>query len=140
DPHALPFGMVFDANHDLWVAQHTLDKITVIDPRTGQTNESSIPTSSSFTQWVTLDSQGDIILAEQRTGALGILTTSLKPGFVENTEQGNTSLGVPLGFSYADVVGPAIAGGLISVAFFYSKSVIDMRNSTIQVKKNYRSQ
>jgi copper transport protein len=137
DQNGLPFGMAFDANHDLWLAQHTLDKIEVIDPRTGQTNEFSIPTSSSFTQWVTADSQGDIILAEQRANALGILTTSIKPGFVENTEQANTSLGVPLWFSYADVVGPAIAGGLISVAFFYSKSVIDIRNSTIRIKKNF---
>jgi copper transport protein len=137
DQNGLPFGMAFDANHDLWLAQHTLDKITVIDPRTGQTNEFSIPTSSSFTQWVTADSQGDIILAEQRANALGILTTSLKPGFVENTAQTNVSLGVPLGFSYADVVGPVIAGGLVTVAFFYSKSVIDIRNSTRQVKKSF---
>ncbi|MGB6463983.1 MAG: copper resistance protein CopC [Nitrosotalea sp.] len=137
DQNGLPFGMTFDANHDLWLAQHTLDKIAVIDPRTGQTNEFSIPTSSSFTQWVAADSQGDIILAEERAGALGILTTSLKPGFVENTAPTNIILGVPLGFSYSDVIGPAIAGGLISVAFFYSKSVIDIRNSARQIKKNF---
>jgi copper transport protein len=137
DQNGLPFGMAFDANHDLWLAQHTLDKIAVIDPRTGQTNEFSIPTPSSFTQWVTADSQGDIILAEQRANALGILTTSLKPGFVENTAQTNVVLGVPLGFSYSDVVGPAIAGGLISVAFFYSKSVIDIKNSARQIRKTF---
>lgn len=137
DQNGLPFGMAFDANHDLWLAQHTLDKIEVIDPRTSQTNEFSIPTSSSFTQWVTADSQGNIILAEQRANALGILTTSITPGFVENAEQANTSLGVPLGFSYADVVGPAITGGLISVALFYSKSIIDIRNSVRQIRKNF---
>ncbi len=139
DTQGLPFGMTFDSNHDLWVAQHTLDKVAVIDPRTGQTNEFDIPTKSSFTQWITTDSQGDIILAEQRANALGILTSSIRPGFIENTGQVSTVLGVPLGFSYAEVAGPAMAGGLIAVAFIYSKSVIDFRNSERLVRKNYQT-
>lgn len=137
DPQDLPFGMAFDANHDLWLAQHTFDKITVIDPRTGQTNEFPIPTKSSFTQWVTSDSQGDIILAEQRANSLGLLTTSTKPGFVENTEQTNAVLGVQLPFDYADVVGPSIAGCLVAVAFLYSKSAIELSHSVRQIKKNH---
>jgi len=136
DSQGLPFGLTFDANHDLWLAQHTLDKIAVIDPRTGTTAEFDIPTKSSFTQWVTTDSQGDIILAEQRANALGILTSSLKPGFVENTIQ-STTLGIPLGFDYADLAGPSMAAGLIAVAFIYSKSAIDFGNSVRQVKKSY---
>jgi copper transport protein len=136
DPQGLPFGMAFDPNHDLWLAQHTLNKITVMDPRTGKNVEFNIPSPSSFTQWVTADSQGDIIIAEQRANALGIITTSLKPGFVENTEASGT-LGLQLGVGYADVAGPSIAAGLVGVAFFYSKGVMDLRNSTRQVKKNY---
>ena len=137
DPNDLPFGISFDANHDLWLAQHTYDKIAVIDPRTGKTNEFDIPTKSSFTQWVTSDSKGNIILAEQRANALGILTTSIKPGFIENTEQSSAVLGVPLGFSYADVAGPSIAGCLVAVAFFYSKSVIEINNSINKIKKRF---
>ena len=136
DPQGLPFGMVFDANHDLWLAQHTLNKIAVIDPRTGKNVEFDIPSPSSFSQWVTSDSQGDIIIAEQRANALGMLTTSLKPGFVENTETSAT-LGVPLGIGYTDLAGPSIAAGLIGIAFFYTKGVMDLRSSVKQVKKNY---
>jgi copper transport protein len=136
DPQGLPFGMVFDQNHDLWLAQHTLNKITVIDPRTSKNVEFNIPSPSSFTQWITVDSQGDLIIAEQRANALGIITTSLKPGFVENTET-SVTLGLPLGVGYADVSGPSIAAGLVAVAFFYSKSVIDLRSSIKQVKKSY---
>ncbi len=136
DPQGLPFGIVFDANHDLWLAQHTLNKIAVIDPRTGKNTEFDIPSPSSFTQWVTSDSQGDIIIAEQRANALGILVTSLKPGFVENTET-STTLGVPLGVGYTDVAGPSIAAGLVVVAFFYTKGVMDLRSSIKQVKKSY---
>ncbi|MGI0058598.1 MAG: hypothetical protein ACREBJ_02420, partial [Nitrosotalea sp.] len=140
DAQGLPFGMTFDSNHDLWVAQHTLDKISVIDPRTGNTNEFNIPTKSSFTQWVTTDAQGEIILAEQRANALGILTGSITPGFIENTRQESTVLGVPLGFSYADLAAPAMAGGLIAVAFAYSKIAIDFGNSKKLVRKSYQSQ
>ena len=139
DTQGLPFGMTFDSNHDLWVAQHTLDKISAIDPRTGNTNEFDIPTKSSFTQWVTTDAQGEIILAEQRANALGILTSSITPGFIENTGQGSTVLGVPLGFSYADLAAPAMMSGLIAVAFIYSKSTIDLGNSERLVRKRYQS-
>ncbi|HMK32031.1 MAG TPA: copper resistance protein CopC, partial [Nitrosopumilaceae archaeon] len=31
DSHGLPLGMVFDNYHNLWIAQHTLDKIAVMD-------------------------------------------------------------------------------------------------------------
>lgn len=140
DANGLPFGMTFDSNHDLWVAQHTLDKIAVIDPRTGNTNEFDIPTKSSFTQWMTTDSRGDIIFAEQRGNALGILTSSITPGFIENTGQKITTLGVPLGFSYADLAGPAMAVGLVAVAIIYSKNTIDFRNYERLVRKNYQSQ
>ena len=136
DPQGLPFGMAFDPNHDLWLAQHTLNKVAVIDTRTGKYAEFNIPTPSSFTQWITADSQGDMIIAEQRANALGIITTSLKPGFVENTET-STTLGLQLGVGYADVAGPAIVAGLVGVAFFYTKSVMDLRGSIKQVKKNY---
>ncbi|MGI0047138.1 MAG: DUF4149 domain-containing protein [Nitrosotalea sp.] len=135
DSQDLPFGMAFDANHDLWLAQHTFDKIAVIDPRTGKTSEFPIPTKSSFTQWVTSDSKGDIILAEQRANALGLLTTSTTPGFVENSEQTSTVLGVPLSFSYTDVVGPSIAGCLVAVAFIYTKSATEVSDSLRQIKK-----
>lgn len=134
DAQDLPFGMAFDANHDLWVAQHTYDKIAVIDPRTGQTNEFPIPTKSSFTQWVTTDSDGNIILAEQRANALGVLTTHLTPGFIANAPQVAPTLGIPLPFNYAGFAGPAIAICLTMVAFVYSKSAIEVSDSLKEIK------
>ncbi|HJU14587.1 MAG TPA: DUF4149 domain-containing protein [Candidatus Nitrosotalea sp.] len=131
----LPFGMSFDANHDLWLAQHTYDKIAVIDPRTGQANEFPIPTNSSFTQWVATDSNGDIILAEQRANALGILTTHTAPGFITNAPQEASALGIPLPFDYAGLAGPAIACCLTMVALVYSKSAIEMGDGIREIKK-----
>lgn len=138
DSHGLPLGMVTDNYHNLWVAQHTLDKIVVIEPRTGQFREFNVPSSNSFVQWITVDSQGNIIMAEQRANALGIITTSVNPALTQdNSQANNLPAGIPrLGFSYADMVAPSIAGLLIVVAFFYSKSIIDLKKSVRQVKKN----
>jgi copper transport protein len=137
DPHGLPLGMVFDNYHNLWVAQHTLDKIAIVDPRTGQFREFGVPSSNSFVQWITTDSQGDIIMAEQQANALGIISTSVNPTLTQdNSQTSNLPAGIPrLSFSYADMVAPLMAGLLIVVAFFYSKSVTDLKSSIGQVKK-----
>lgn len=136
DSHGLPLGMVFDNYHNLWVAQHTLDKIAVVDPRTGQFREFNVPSSNSFVQWITADSQGDIIMAEQRANALGIITTSVNPTLTQDNSQTNSlPTGIPrLGFSYADMVAPSITGLLIVVALFYSKSISDLKKSLRQIK------
>ncbi len=138
DSHDLPLGMVFDNYHNLWIAQHTFDKIAVMDPRTDQFREFDIPTKNTWVQWITVDSQGNIIMAEQRANALGIISTSVNPALTQdNSQTNNLPIGIPrLGFSYADVAAPSIAGLLIIVAFFYSKSVTDLKNSIRQVKKN----
>jgi len=141
DSHGLPLGMVFDNYHNLWVAQHTLDKIVVMDTRTGQFREFNIPSTNSFVQWITADSQGNIIMAEQQAHKLGIITTSVNSALTQENPQvnqtNNLPAGIPrLGFSYAEVVAPSIAGLLIVVAFFYSKNITDLKNSIRQVKKN----
>ena len=138
DSNGLPLGMVFDNYHNLWVAQHTLDKIAVVDPRTGQFSEFNVPSSNSFVQWITTDSQGNIIMAEQRANALGIISPSVNPTLTQdNSQTNNLPPGIPrLGFSYVDIVAPSMAGLLIIVAFFYSKSITDLKNSVRQVMKN----
>ncbi|HYL66264.1 MAG TPA: copper resistance protein CopC [Nitrosopumilaceae archaeon] len=134
----LPLGMVFDNYHNLWVAQHTLDKIAVMDPRTGEFREFDIPTKNTWVQWLTVDSQGNIVMAEYMSGSLGIISTNVNPALTQdNSQTNNLPAGIPrLGFSYADMVAPSMAGLLIVVAFFYSKSVTDLKNSIRQIKKN----
>ena len=136
DSQGLPFGMAFDGNHDLWVAQHTLNKIIVVDPRTGETKEFDIPSSSSFTQWVTSDSKGNIILAEQRANALGIITTSTSISAQESSQKPAPVI-PQLGFGYTDVAAPSIIFGLIAVAFFFSKSTLEFKKSLKRVKSIY---
>ncbi len=133
DQNNLPFGMAFDNNHNLWIAQHTLDKISVINPRTGETNEFPIPATGSLIQHIIMDSQGDIILIEQGTHALGILTTTagIAPAL-------NTSSSLPFaypGIGLGIIAGPSIAAVIVALSFFYTKSVKDMDETVGLISK-----
>jgi copper transport protein len=154
DPNGLPFGMAMDSYHNLWVAEHTVNKIAVIDPRTGASKEVNIPNQSPFVQWITADSKGNIWLAEQRGSSLAVVTATPKLGQSSNSageaatnqksngngNNNNLLVFSKLGLSYADVVGPSVAAGIIVSALFYTKSVIDLNNSVKRAKKNIRTQ
>ncbi|MGI0074032.1 MAG: hypothetical protein ACREA3_09500 [Nitrosotalea sp.] len=73
DPEALPFGMAFDMHGNLWVAEHTVNKIAVLDPRTGESAEVQIPSPNPLTQFLTADSEGNVWLAEPGGAALGVV-------------------------------------------------------------------
>ncbi|MGI0018251.1 MAG: hypothetical protein ACREA1_06040, partial [Nitrosotalea sp.] len=135
DPSAdnLPYGMAFDKYHNLWVAQHTFDKISIIDPRTGDVKEESIPSSNTWIQWLTSDSQGNIIMAEERANALAVAT--ITPGQTQNNQAVSSSVIPNFDFDYVQVMAPTITGLLVVVAFFYCKGTIDLRKASNQVRK-----
>jgi copper transport protein len=149
DPNGLPFGMAMDKYGNLWVAEHTINKIAVIDPNTGQHTEVDIPAPSPFVQWITSDSTGNIWLAEQRGNALAVVTSIENP-FQSNIAASkelsgnnnfdspdNIDFTAPFGLSYADVVGPSLAAGIIISTLFYTKSVVDLKKSLNNIlKKN----
>jgi copper transport protein len=149
--NGLPFGMALDNYGNLWVAEHTINKIAVIDPLTGLNKEVSIPMESPFVQWITSDSKGNIWLAEQKGNSLGLLTSSANSIQTSTTlttspQQTNNSNNVKqpniisntitrLGLSYADIIGPSIAGGIIISALFYAKSIVDLKKNMMHVDK-----
>jgi copper transport protein len=71
---ALPFGMAMGKYGYLWVAEHTTNKIAVINPTTGSSMEIAIPRANPFIQFLTSDSKGNIWFAEQRGDSLGVIT------------------------------------------------------------------
>lgn len=133
----LPFGMAKDGFGFLWYAQHEIDRLAVIDPRTGQGTEVKIPTAGSFVQWLASDDRGRIWFAEQRGGAIGVVTVTAKPPAVTPpppppSGDGNGGTGdavQDVGFSLAEVAGPAIAAGVVMSALFYAKSAVDLRRN-----------
>src|SRR6185437_12936216 len=125
---SLPYGMAFDKYHNLWVSQHTVDKISVIDPRTGLVIEKNIPSSGAWVQWLTTDSEENIVMAEEKANALAIAT--ITSGQSQNNQQSIPPSIPELSFDYVQVVAPSITGLLVIVAFFYCKSVIDLRRAS----------
>ena len=142
DEAGLPFGMAMDSYGNLWFAQHEIDKIGIIDPRTGEGTEANIPISGSFVQWITSDNEGRIWFAAQRGSALGSIITTAKPASAGTVnDQGQQQLlqvnGTSgpirpiqqLGFSFADVAGPVIAVGIVISALAYAKSATDLKRN-----------
>jgi copper transport protein len=135
----LPFGMAMDNYGNLWFAQHEIDKIGLIDPRTGEGTEANIPITGSFVQWITSDNEGRIWFAAQRGSALGSTTTTASPASPqivndEGQQQLNGTSGPispiqQLGFSFADIAGPVMAAGIVISALVYAKSAIDLKRN-----------
>jgi copper transport protein len=151
DEAGLPFGMAMDSYGNLWFAQHVIDKIGVIDPRTGQGTEANLPISGSFVQWITSDNEGRIWFAAQRGSALGSITsitTTAKPAsavtindqqqqqlMLLNGTSGPITPIQQLGFSFADVAGPVIAAGIVISALAYTKSATDLKRNVRRLLK-----
>jgi copper transport protein len=132
----LPFGMAMDSYGNLWYAQHEIDSVAVIDPRTGAGAEAKVPITGSFIQWITADDKGRIWFAAQRGEALGSIAVTAKPSAPpveeEEEEQGSggpVRVAQQLGFSFADLAGPAIAAGIALSALAYGKSAIDLKRN-----------
>jgi copper transport protein len=126
----LPFGMAFDGYGNLWFAEHTIDRIGVIDPRTGEGSEAKIPIPGSTIQWITADDKGRIWFAAQRGSAIGSITITAKPstGPLDGDQAGQA--GIPqLPFSFTNVAGPAIAVGIVISVLAYSKSAVDLKHN-----------
>ncbi|MHB8603345.1 MAG: copper resistance CopC/CopD family protein [Nitrosotalea sp.] len=137
NPNNLPYGMAFDEYHNLWVAQHTIDKISIIDPKTGDVIEKNIPSHGALVQWVTSDSQGNIIMGEENASALAIATISA--GQPQNNQADIPSVIPKFGFDYVQIVAPSMTGLLVVVSFIYCKGVIDLRKATNQVRETFKT-
>jgi copper transport protein len=138
DPKGLPFGMTLDKYRNLWVAEHTINKIAVIDPMTGASREVELPTKSPFVQWLTSDSEGNVWFAEQRGNALGVIKSTPSPATPEvgmPTENDGQKTSPEMSLSYSQIVGPMVAVGIIAVGLMYVKSAVDIASSVHLLKK-----
>jgi copper transport protein len=155
--NGLPLGMALDSNTNLWIAENTINKIATIDPHTGEYKEVKVPSPSPSIQWLTSDFRGNIWFAEQGGNALGVITFNSNPlqsGAPATTPATTTAASLSnnnhssiedndfipqYGFNYTDIVGPAVATGIIASALFYTKSITDLRSSMKQVNKGVNS-
>jgi copper transport protein len=113
--------MASDQFGNIWLAQHTVDKLGVYDPYNGNFREIPIPTEQSFVQFITSDDNGNIWFVEQRGQKLGIVSIT------EIAKQMISSTSKEFEIKYAELVSPLISAGIIATSLFFVKSVRDKR-------------
>ncbi|MBI3842484.1 MAG: copper resistance protein CopD, partial [Thaumarchaeota archaeon] len=116
-----PFGMTSDKFGNIWLAQHTVDKLGVYDPYNNNFEEIPVPTKQSFAQFITSDNDENVWIVEQRGQKLGTISITEIP------RQPISTTSAELKIKYADLVSPLIAGGIITASLFFVKSVRDKR-------------
>ena len=127
---ALAFGMAKDKFGNLWYAEHEVDRVAVLDPRTGQGTEVKIPTAGSFVQYILSDDEGNIWIAEQRGGKIGkVKATAGPPSQPPAQDEEELEQQVERDVGLADFAGPGIAAGIVLAGLFYAKSATDLKRN-----------
>jgi len=136
--------MAFDKYRNLWVAEHTINKIAVIDTQTSKVREVPVPTPSPFIQWITTDSNGNIWFAEQRGNSIGSIEPSVGamvqqqiPGSSNQSSAPNPTSVLGLNLNYQNFVAPAILIGIVVSAFMYARSIINLKSNIANVDAKY---
>jgi len=137
----LPFGMAFDKYGNLWVAEHTINKIAVIDTQKSKIKEVTLETPAPFVQWLTSDSDGNIWFAEQRGNSVGMIEPNAGPiteqQIQEPSESSNsfTASNVELNINYQNFVAPGILVVIILSAFMYARSVSNLKANIANISE-----
>ena len=122
DKTSLPNDPTFDKFQNIWIALHVVDKFAVYNPDTNNMIEIPIPTQTSFVQFMTTDSDGNIWFVEQRGGKIGkiVITEVPSTGIISIDEQGFEP-------KYTEIASPLISLGIIATSLFFVKNVRDKR-------------
>ena len=113
--------MASDNFGNIWIGQHTVDKLGIYDPYNDDFKEIQIPTQQSFTQFITSDDSGNIWFAEQRGQKLGMVSITEIP------RQTIVAQSREFEIKYAELVSPLIAAGIIATSLFFVNSIKDKR-------------
>ncbi|MDW0118987.1 MAG: CopD family protein, partial [Nitrososphaeraceae archaeon] len=137
----LPFGMAFDKYGNLWVAEHTINKIAVIDTQKSKIKEVTLETPAPFVQWLTSDSDGNIWFAEQRGNSIGMIEPNVGPMTQEQKQEpaespsSITTSNVGLNINYQNFVAPGILVVITLSAFMYARSVSNLKANIANVSE-----
>jgi copper transport protein len=136
--------MAFDKYGNLWVAEHTINKIAVMDTQKSKVREVTLNASAPFVQWLTSDSNGNIWFAAQRGNSIGMIESSAGPMTAQqmqessntsNASNQSTPSNTQLGISYQNFIAPAILVVIVSSAFMYARSVSQLKYNIANLTK-----
>ncbi len=128
DGNALPYGIAMDRTGNLWFAQHTVDKIGLLDTYRGKMVEVDTESKNTFTQWVTVDDNGNVWYAAARAAKLGLIkpssTTTIPPVKPEEIVSDGSSVDVSRvkDIRYSDILAPLLPLLIVGVSLVYMKS------------------
>ncbi|MEK6961796.1 MAG: copper resistance protein CopD, partial [Thermoproteota archaeon] len=105
-----------------WFAQHTVDRLGVYDPHNDNLIEVQLPSTQSFTQFMTSDDKDNVWFVEQQGNKIGLVKITEMPTLQPVQEQAEK-----FELKYADFVSPLISMGIIATSLFFVKSVRDKR-------------
>ena len=137
----LPFGMAYDKYANLWVAEHTINKIAVIDTQKSKIKEITLETPAPFVQWLTSDSDGNIWFAEQRGNSIGMIEPNVGPITQQQKQEPTespssiTTSNVGLNINYQNFVAPGILIVIILSAFMYARSVSNLKANIANISE-----
>ena len=137
----LPFGMAYDKYGNLWVAEHTINKIAVIDTQKSKIKEVTLETPAPFVQWLTSDSDGNIWFAEQRGNSIGMIEPNVGPITPQQKQEpaespsSMTTSNAGLNINYQNFVAPVILVGIILSAFMYARNVSNLKANIANISE-----
>ena len=152
DNNALPYGIIQDKLGNVWFAQHTVDKIGVLDSYRGKMREVNTLSKGSFVQWITVDDDGKVWYAASRAASIGVikwsaievsgqeqLTTAVIRNNNNNSNNSNNSNVTAVMESpskrYVEIFAPSLALLITSVSLIYLRSSREY-NKALKIIKN----
>ena len=128
DNNALPYGIVMDRIGNLWFAQHTVDKIGLLDTYRGKMVEVDTESKNTFTQWIALDDNGNLWYAAARAAKIGLIkpspTATIPPVKPEEIVSDGNGADVDRvnGIRYSDILAPLLPVLIVGTSLVYMKS------------------
>ena len=114
--------MSFDRYGNIWIAEHSVDKITAYDPDNKNLIEIPIPTATSFVQFSTADNKDNVWFVEQQGNKLAMIKITEIPITISQIPDVDD-----FQLKYTEIASPLIAMGIIATSLFFVKSLKDKR-------------
>lgn len=147
DNNALPYGIIQDKLGNVWFAQHTVDKIGVLDSYRGKIREVNTLSKGAFVQWITVDDDGKVWYAASRAASIGVIKWSaievsgqeqLTTAAIRDNNSNSSNNNVAVTDSskrYVEIFAPSLALLITSVSFIYLRSSSEY-HKTLKIIKN----
>ncbi len=152
DNNALPYGIIQDKLGNVWFAQHTVDKIGVLDSYRGKMREVNTLSKGSFVQWITVDDDGKVWYAASRAASIGVIkwsaievsgqeqltTTAIRNNNNNNNNSSSNNVTTVMespSKRYVEIFAPSLALLITSVSLIYLRSSREY-NKALKIIKN----